>query len=168
MKKKITALTVGGIALAVGLTLMLTLNPSQTAQATNTPGNTITDHALLNGITGGDVAVGCKSDKSFVVYITMRAFSAPATFTVHFVNDTTGLSVDSITFPLGAADQIVSITQAAGGTPDVDTHLVVEVTAGQIIGWMSLSTQTGSLGFDSADVDYCRTYQMVGAARTDN
>jgi len=164
MKKQYTASVVGGIALALALTLMLTLTMSSMTEATNTPGNTITDHALADGATAA--AVGCKSDKSSTVYITMRNVTVASTFlTVSFVNDTTNAVDDSLSFPL-AAGATVNLTQAAGGTPDVDTHLVVSGTAaGDLLGWMSISTQTGAKGFDGADDDYCRTYhpaQPVG------
>ncbi len=162
MKKEYMAVVVGGIALAVAVTLMLSLSPSPTAEATNTPGNTITDHALADGV--ADEAVGCGSDKSFTVYITMVAVKA-TTLTVSFVDDccATGVVVDTLPFPL-AAGQILNITQAAGGTPNVDTHLVVSGTAaGDLRGWMSISTQTGAKGFFAGPPgDFCRTY-AVGA-----
>jgi len=163
MKKQQTASVVGRIALAVALTLMLTLTMSSRTQATNTPGNTITDHALADGATAA--AVGCKSDKSFIVYITMRAV-AGTTVTVTFV-DTTNVAVDSVSFPL-AIDQTLNITQAAGGTPAADGHLVVSGTAvGDLLGWMSISTQTGAKGFGGAAVDFCRTYTTLAAAIAD-
>ncbi|MDZ4339837.1 MAG: hypothetical protein U1B94_06415 [candidate division NC10 bacterium] len=164
MKKQQTASVVGRIALAVALTLMLTLTMSSRTQATNTPGNTITDHALADGATAA--AVGCKSDKSFIVYITMKAVVANTDLTVTFV-DTTNVAVDSVSFPL-VLGQIVNITQAAGGTPAADGHLVVSGTAvGDLLGWMSISTQTGAKGFGGAAVDFCRTYTTLAAAIAD-
>lgn len=147
----------------VGLWGILSAQPTE---ATNTPGNTITDHALADGATAA--AVGCKSDRSSTVYITMRNVTgAETTLTVSFVDDTTNAVVDTLPFPL-AAGATVNITQAAGGTPDVDTHLVVSGTAvGDLLGWMSISTQNSALGFDAADVDYCRTYTTLAAAIAD-
>lgn len=167
MKKQYTASVVGGIALAVALTLMLTLTMSSITQATNTPGRDITDHALLSPINEPTGAVGCKSDKSFTVYITMLAV-ANTTLRVVFVNATTNLLADAIEFPL-VAGQIVNITQAAGGTPTADTHLVVSgTTSGGLSGWMSISTQSGAAGFDATDIDYCRTYATEALAIADD
>ena len=76
-----------------------------------------------------------------------------------FVNDTTNTEDDFVSYPL-AIGQTLNITQAAGGTPNADTHLVVSGTAlGDLVGWMSMSTQSGANGFDFTDVDYCRSYE---------
>jgi len=165
MKKEYIASVMGGLVVAVAVTLMLTLSLAPTTQATNTTGRDITDHALMGPST--DQAVGCKSDKSFNVFITMRAVNA-TTLSVYFMNDTLGTPDDTLAFTL-AAGELVNIAQAAGGTPDVDTHLVVSGTnVGDMSGWISISTQTGALGLDSADVDYCRSYPTVAAAQADD
>lgn len=165
MKKEYMASVIGGLVVAVAVTLMLTLSLPPTTQATNTTGRDITDHALMGPDT--DQAVGCKSDKSFNVFITMRAVNA-TTLSVFFMNDTFGTPDDTLAFPLSAGE-VVNIAQAAGGTPDVDTHLVVSGTnVGDLSGWISIVTQTGAAGFDGADVDYCRSYTAVADAQADD
>ena len=165
MRKLTTLIAVGGAAIAVSLWLIV--GTSQTAHATNTSGKVITDHALFT-TGGGDAAVGCKANKSFTVYITVQAAGGGATFDVLFIDDSTNTVSDSLpSFELGA-DETLSIAQAAGGTPDADTHLVVSVTAGTAIGWMSLSTQNGASGFDGLEEDYCRTYTTEALAIADD
>jgi len=166
MKNKYFAMLGGGVALAVALALSLGFGVLQTAEATNTPGNTTTDHALFD-TTGGEAGAGCKADNSFDIHISVQdANNDGATFKVLFVNDATGTADQEVTY-LVPAGESVNISQAAGGTPNADTHIVVSVQ-GSAAGWVSLSTDASAKGFDGAKVDYCRTYTSEADAIADN
>jgi hypothetical protein len=155
--KRFTAMVTGIVALALTLTAVLALGVLPSAQATNTPGQTTTDHALFD-TTGGEAGAGCKSDRSFDIHISVQdANNDGATVKVLFVNDSTGTS----------DQEIVNISQAAGGTPNADTHIVVSVT-GSAAGWVSISTENGAKGFDGEKVDYCRTYTSEADAIADS
>ena len=163
--KRYLALIGGMLALALSMTLVLALGVFGTAQATNTPGSTTTDHALFD-TTGGEAGVGCKSDRSFDIHISVQdANNDGATFKVLFVNDSTHTSDQEVTFNVPAGES-VNISQAAGGTPDADTHIVISVT-GSAAGWVSISTENGARGFDGQRVDYCRTYTSEADAIAD-
>ena len=154
------------LALALGLTVVLAFGVFGTAQATNTPGQVTTDHALFD-TTGGEAGAGCKADRSFDIHISVQdANNDGASFKVLFVNDSTGTSDQEITF-LVPAGESVNVSQAAGGTPDADTHIVVSVT-GSAAGWVSISTENGAKGFDGGKVDYCRTYTSEASAIADS
>jgi hypothetical protein len=164
--KRFTAMVTGIVALALTLTAVLALGVLPSAQATNTPGQTTTDHALFD-TTGGEAGAGCKSDRSFDIHISVQdANNDGATVKVLFVNDSTGTSDQEITF-LVPAGESVNISQAAGGTPNADTHIVVSVT-GSAAGWVSISTENGAKGFDGEKVDYCRTYTSEADAIADS
>src|SRR5262245_8401598 len=163
--KRYTAIGLGILGLAASLSLLLALGVLPAAQATNTPGNTTTDHALFD-TTGGEIGAGCKADKSFDFHISVQDVNNDgATVKVLFVNDSTGTSDQEITFFVLPGDNL-QLTQAAGGTPNADTHIVVSVT-GSAAGWVSISTQNGAKGFDNKMVDYCRTYTTEAAAIAD-
>ncbi len=163
--KRYLALIGGILALALSMTLVLALGVFGTAQATNTPGSITTDHALFD-TTGGEAGAGCKSDRSFDIHISVQdANSDGATFKVLFVNDSTHTSDQEVTYNVPAGES-VNISQAAGGTPDADTHIVVSVT-GSAAGWVSISTENGAKGFDGQRVDYCRTYTSEADAIAD-
>jgi hypothetical protein len=164
--KRYRGLIGGTLALALSLSVVLAFGVFGTAQATNTPGHTTTDHALFD-TTGGEAGAGCKSDRSFDIHISVQdANNDGATVKVLFVNDSTGTSDQEITF-LVPAGESVNISQAAGGTPDADTHIVVSVT-GSAAGWVSISTENGAKGFDGQKVDYCRTYTSEADAIADS
>jgi hypothetical protein len=164
--KRFRGLIAGTLVLASCLTVALAFGVFGTAQATNTPGKVTTDHALFD-TTGGEAGVGCKSDRSFDIHISVQdANSDGATFKVLFVNDATGTVDQFVNYNVHAGES-VNISQAAGGTPNADTHIVVSVT-GSAAGWVSISTENGAKGFDGQRVDYCRTYTSEAAAVADS
>ncbi|HEU0304982.1 MAG TPA: hypothetical protein VFR32_10435 [Gaiellaceae bacterium] len=163
--KRYLATFIGILTLAVAITVVLALGVLSSAQATNTPGSVTTDHALFD-TTGGEAGVGCKADNSFDVHISVQDANADgATFKVLFVNDSTGTADQLVNYNVPAGHS-VNISQAAGGTPNADTHIVVSVQ-GSASGWMSLSTDASAKGFDGAKEDYCRTYTSEADAIAD-
>ena len=164
--KRYLGMVIGILALALTLTAVLALGVLPSAQATNTPGNTTTDHALFD-TTGGEAGAGCKANNSFDIHISVQDANADgATFKVLFVNDSTGTADQLVNYNVPAGHS-VNISQAAGGTPDADTHIVVSVT-GSASGWVSLSTDASAKGFDGGKVDYCRTYTSDASAIADS
>lgn len=164
MNRFVTTL-IGILTLAAGITVVLALGVLPSAQATNTPGSVTTDHALFD-TTGGEAGAGCKADRSFDIHISVQDANADgATFKVLFVNDATGTADQLVNYNVPAGHS-VNISQAAGGTPNADTHIVVSVT-GSASGWVSLSTDAGAKGFDGGKEDYCRTYTSEAEAIAD-
>ena len=163
--KRFTGMVAAIVALALTLTAVLALSVLPSAHATKTPGSETTDHALLD-TTGGEAGAGCKANISFDIHISVQdANNDGASAKVLFVNDSTGTADQEITFLVPAGDS-VNLTQAAGGTRDADTHIVVSVT-GSAAGWVSLSTEASAKGFDGGKVDYCRTYTSEADAIAD-
>jgi len=99
----------------------------------------VTDHALFD-TTGGDTGAKAGSDKTFDFHLVARAIGDSATIRVTFKDG------DWIDLPLKAADDTISLSQAAGGTPAVDGELVVTVTSGNAAGWVSVRTEKGATG----------------------
>ena len=137
--------------IAVVVSLLVTgLYLGTPATAINTPGRDISDHALID-VT--DTGAKCSCDKTFTFYLTVRAVDGDATVRITFKD---GDSVDfPVDFPSG---QTVSIVQAAGGTPGVDDVLTVTSPNGQIVGWVSILTQSGAHPLPSeTGSDFCKT-----------
>jgi len=136
---------IGVVAIMITLAIILTsVTVVQSVMAKNKDdiisymGLFVSDHALFD-TTGGDHGVKVKVlHRTFVFYLSARAYGGPATIRITFADG------DWIEFPLKAADNVISITQAAGGTPGVDDELVVEVVSGDAVGWVSIQTQKGA------------------------
>jgi len=127
------------ITLAIILTsLAVVQSVTSDSDKQDTEGMFVSDHALFD-TTGGDHGVKVKVLKrTFVFYLSVRAYGGPATIRITFADG------DWIEFPLKAADDVISITQAAGGTIGVDNELVVWVVSGNAVGWVSIQTQKGA------------------------
>jgi hypothetical protein len=164
--KRYKAILIATVGLAASLSVALALGILPAAEATNTPGNVTTDHALFD-TTGGEIGAGCKATNSFDIHISVQdANNDGATVKVLFVNDDTGTADQEITFLVPPGGN-VNVTQAAGGTPNADTHIVVSVQ-GSAAGWVSISTDASAKGFDGGKVDYCRTYTSEADAIADD
>jgi len=132
MKTKV--ITIMTILLLASVAASLTLAQPQLQWR----GEYVADHALFD-TTGEDLGAKAKClNRIFEFYLVARAVGGPATIRITFADG------DWIEFRLKAADDIISFTQAAGGTPGVDDELTVEVVSGDAVGWISIQAQKGA------------------------
>jgi len=124
---------------AIMITLVIIAAASLTlVQSASQEGMFVSDHALFD-TTGGDHGVKVKVlHRAFDFYLVVRAYGGPATIRITFADG------DWIEFPLKAANDVISFTQAAGGTLGVDDALEVKVVSGNAVGWVSIETQKGA------------------------
>jgi hypothetical protein len=115
------------------------------------PKTLVHDHALID-TTGGDVSVNCKGQKNsagdvspFEFYASLRAFGGDAVARVTFLDG------DWVDFPI-PNDTSFSLSQAAGGTQDVDRKIVISRapgSVGHLVGWVSASAHSGTVFCDT-------------------
>jgi len=131
-----TILLLSSIALSITLAAPVLLTKGK--RQLQWRGDYVADHALFD-TTGGDHGAKAKClDRIFEFYLVARAVGGPATIRITFADG------DWIEFPLKAADDSISFTQAAGGTLGVDDELNVEVVSGNAVGWISIRAQKGA------------------------